>query len=142
MVGKSKWRHGIKLTTTKTADYVGGPVGTRIGFDILEGKKILSLPGIEPQYLCRSSLSSLILISVPTMLSGLNRKIPCRSEKYFERTFHFNMKNVWRSVHFFYIGLTVLKIIKRITLCGATSCNSCILNEQSERVRIVMYGHC
>jgi len=51
------------------------------------------------------------------------------------------MKNVLRLVHFF-IGLTVLEIIKRITLCGVTSRNSCILIEQSERVRIVMYWHC
>ena len=72
------------------------------------------------------------------MLSGLNRQISYRSEKFLERTFHFKMKNVLRLVHFF-IGLTVLEIIKRITLCGVTSRNSCILIEQSERVRIVMY---
>jgi hypothetical protein len=35
----------MKLTTTKTAGYVGGPVGTRIGFDILEKKKSLTLAG-------------------------------------------------------------------------------------------------
>jgi uncharacterized membrane protein len=35
--------HSIKLTTTKTADYVGGLVGTRIGVDILEKKKSVTL---------------------------------------------------------------------------------------------------
>jgi hypothetical protein len=45
VVGKSKWGHSIKLTTTKTADYVGGPVATRIGFDIFEKKKSPTLAG-------------------------------------------------------------------------------------------------
>jgi hypothetical protein len=45
VVGKSKWGHSIKLTTTKTADYVSDLVGTRIGFDILEKKKSVTLAG-------------------------------------------------------------------------------------------------
>jgi len=113
-----------KLSTTKPADHVGGPVGTRIGFIFWRRRNLLPLQEIEPQYLCRSSL---ILISVPTVLSGLNRQIPYRSKKYLERTFHFKMKNMLRSVHFF-IGLTVLEIIQRISVCGVTSRNSCILN--------------